>query len=187
METAVHIERLTSHYRAQRTSTDNRRMVAAESGRADSAQRLEDRVEISAEMTVEVANGIVHDSVTEQINKALQEAGIDLKVEESGGQNFSPEGTARRIVGFATGFLDDFRQNHAGGDLSTQVRGFMSLTRAAIKEGFQNARSFLDDITKLSETIEQSIDRTFELTDQYLDDFAQEQVAETESETMAEV
>lgn len=178
MEPAAHIERLTAHYRAQRTSTDTRRTASDVLGRVPPVQKSEDRVEISAEMTVEVANGIVLDSVTEQINKALQEAGIDLKVEESGGQDFSPESTARRVVDFATGFLDQFQKNHAGEEFGTQVRGLMSLTRTAIEEGFQSARSFLAGITKLSETVEQNIDRTFELTNQYLDDFAQDQLGE---------
>ena len=71
METAVHIERLTAYYRAERTSTDTRRTVSDVG--VPSVQKLEDRVEFSAEMMVEVANGIALDSVTEQINKAFGE------------------------------------------------------------------------------------------------------------------
>ena len=52
----------------------------------------------------------------------------------------------------------------------------MSLIRGAIEEGFQKAREFLEGITKLSETIDQNISRTFELTNQYLDEFHRTQV-----------
>ena len=111
--------------------------------------------------------------MVEQINKALQEAGIDLKVEDaaSSGQDTSPEATARRIVDFAGGFLDRFVQNHALESGKSQIQGFMSLVRGAIVEGFQQARDFLEGITKLSETIDSNISKTFELTNQYLDDF----------------
>ena len=150
-------------------------MQAGKSGQASG-----DRVEISlaANLTIEAANGILNDSVVEQINKALQEAGIDLKVEDVGDLNIdtSPEATARRIVDFSAGFLEAHQQNHADEADAVRVEGFMSLVRGAIKDGFQKARDFLEGITKLSEAVDQNIDRTFELTNQYLDDFHREQL-----------
>ena len=140
-----------------------------------------DSVEISltANMTVEAANGIVMDSLVEQINKAIQEAGIDLTVEEAktSGMDLSPESTARRIVEFAAGFLEGYESGRDHNPARVRISGFMSLIREAIQEGFHQARDFLEGITKLSETIDQNINRTFELANQYMDEFHQTQIA----------
>ena len=182
IHTDLHTEALLAQYRAQRTTTQQ---STSDNKATQTTQQTKDRVEISisANLTTETANGIMFDSVVEQINKALQEAGIDLKVEDgqTGKIDTSPEGTARRIADFATGFLDAFRQNHIGEDNTVQVQGLMSLTRNAIQEGFQHAREFLEGITKLSDTIEKDIDQTIELTNQYLDEFEQTQLTPPES------
>ena len=92
------------------------------------------------------------------------------------GVETSPEATARRIVGFATGFLDAFRGNHPWNPPEVQIERFVSLIRGAIEEGFLKAQEFLEGITKLSEIIDENINRTFELTNQYLDEFHRTQV-----------
>ena len=144
-----------------------------------------DSVEISltANMTVEAANGIVMDSLVEQINKAIQEAGIDLTVEKARaeGMDLSPESTARRIVEFATGFLEGYESGRDHSPARVRVSGFMTLIREAIQEGFHQARDFLEGITKLSETMDQNIDRTFELANQYLDEFHQTRIAQIDA------
>jgi RecB family exonuclease len=186
IHTDLHTEALLAQYRAQRTKT-RESQGAPDTPKTQATQQTKDRVEISisANLTVETANGIMFDSVVEQINKALQEAGIDLKVEDgqSGKVDTSPEGTARRIVDFATGFLDKYRQNHLGEDHGVQIQGFMSLTRNAIEEGFLQARDFLKGITKLSDAIEKDIDQTFELTNKYLDEFQNLQLSTPNNDT----
>ena len=205
IQTDIRTQELLAQFRAQRSLSrgEEKKTAAASSGtvsasrsvkqdlylqaqastsgmQAGQSQASEDRVEISltANMTAETVNGILNDSVVEQINKALQEAGIDLKVEDVGDLNIdtSPEATARRIVDFSAGFLEAHRQNHADEADAVRVEGFMSLVRGAITDGFQKARDFLEGITKLSETVDRNIDRTFELTNQYLNDFHREQL-----------
>jgi len=187
IHTDLHTESMLAQFHAQKTAY--RHTTQTESPKP-SKNVSEDRVEISlsTNMTVGTANGIMFDSVVEQINKALQEAGIDLTVEDAhnGKLDVSPDATAQRIVGFASGFLDAFRQNHVGEASQAQLHGFMSLTRAAIEDGFQQARLFLEGITKLSDAIEENIDQTFELTNQYLDDFYQAQLAEAPSTSAPE-
>ena len=135
-------------------------------------------ISLSANMTVEAANGIVMDSVVEQINKAIQEAGLDLTIEETlgSGKDTSPEATAGRIAEFAGGFLPAYEANRAPDPARIRIQGFMTLIRSAIQEGFHQARDFLEGVTKLSDTIDENISRTFELTGQYLDDFHQKQI-----------
>ena len=166
-----------------RSDLQLRARAAATSQQVDLAS--EDRVEISlaANLTVEAVNGILNDSVVEQINKAIQEAGIDLKVEEAeaSGTDTSPEATARRIADYSVGFMDRFTAGHQGMSAKATVQGFMSLIRDAIEVGFKQAREVLAGVTKLSDTIDQNISRTFELTRQYLDEFHQTQIEQIQS------
>lgn len=185
IHTDIHTEAILAQYRAQRTTTRESH-TASDKKNTQATHQTQDRVEISiaANLTPEAANGIMFDSVVEQINKALQEGGIDLKAEDgqTGKVDVSPEGTARRIVDFAGRFLNAFRQNHGSDSNETQLNGFMSLTRNAIQEGFQHAKDFLNGITKLSDTIQENIDQTFQLTNQYLDEFHQAQQSRSNPE-----
>ena len=177
--TSIQTEALVSRFRAHRKETEARVTQSDVGVDAHAAAPSRgDKVEISltANMTVETVNGILNDSVVEQINKAIQEAGIDLRVEAETGTDQSPEATARRIVDFATGFLETYQANHAAEASKAQVGGFMTLIRDAIQEGFTHARDFLESITKLSDTINANIDKTFELTSGFLDAFHQTQL-----------
>ncbi len=165
---------------SQAVRMDVRLQAQVSASTQSAAQASEDRVEISlaANMTVEAVNGILDDSVVEQINKAIQEAGINLRVEDGQEAQIdpSPEGTARGVVDFATGFLEAFLNSPTDETGEVRIAGFMSLIRGAIREGFHQARNFLEGITTLSETINENINRTFELANQYLDDFHQAQL-----------
>jgi hypothetical protein len=123
------------------------------------------------------ATGVLNDSVVEQINKTIQEAGIDLRIEMDGSFDVSPGATARRIADFATGYLDAYSESRAAESTEVRIEGFMSLIRTAIKEGFSQAKDFLSGIAKLSETLTETIDQTFELTSGYLSDFESAQLA----------
>ena len=166
-----------------RADVKPRAQEAASSRQADLATK--DRVEISlaANLTVEAVNGILNDSVVEHINKAIQEAGIDLKVEEAeaSGIDTSPEVTARRIADYSAGFLDRFAAGRGGMASEATIEGFMSLIRDAIEVGFKQAREVLAGVTKVSGTIDQNISRTLELTHQYLNEFHQTQVEQIQS------
>jgi len=181
--TDIRTEVLVAQLRAQRSTAD--KSVKRPQPSMQTAGSV-DRVEISltANMTVETVNGVLQDSIVEQINKAIQEAGIDLTVAEAyrKGVDVSPEAIAKEIVGFSTGFLDRYKQNHITESDGSKVRGFITLIRGAIRDGFQQARDFLEGITTLDESIEANIDRTFELTQEYLEGFEEEQVAALEDE-----
>jgi hypothetical protein len=174
VQTNLHTEALIARFRAERST----KRTGADGARAHANQSTSDSVEISATATTSTTvNGVVNDSVVEQINKAIQEAGIDLRIETDGSFAVSPEGAARRITDFATGYLDAYSESRASQPVEQQIDGFMSLIRGAIEEGFSNARDFLSGVTKLSETLSKAIDRTFELTQGYLSDFRSAQLA----------
>lgn len=165
---------------SQTTRTDVRLQARIGAAGLTGAAAGPDSVEISltAGMTTEAANGIAMDSVVEQIDKAIQEAGIDLTIEDAktSSMDLSPEATARRIADYSTGLLDSYTSAHGKDPARARISGFMSLIRGAIEEGFHRARDFMEGITKLSETIDKNIDKTFELTNQYLDEFHQVQI-----------
>ncbi len=177
--TSVETEALIARFRAHRRETEarvSRTDVSVDAHATATVQGDKVEISLSANMTVETVNGILNDSVIEQINKAIQEAGIDLRIEEELESDQSPEATAQRIVEFAAGFLDGFEAQHAGDTALARISGFMTLIRDAIREGFTDARDFLESITKLSDTINENIDLTFELTSSFLDEFHQAQL-----------
>jgi hypothetical protein len=178
ISTDIRTEALVAQFRAQRPAPGKDERQRSASGTLVTAPI--DRVEISltAHMTVEAVNGVTQDSVVEQINKVIQDAGIDLTVEEAyrNQVDVSPEAVAQEIVKYATGFLEEFRQNHLDESGESQTRGFMTLIRGAISDGFQQARNFLQGITTLDESIQENIDRTYELTQGYLTEFEQQQL-----------
>ena len=180
--TNIRTEILVGRHRTQKSASGT--IEGRRGASANPVSSPVDRVEISltANMTVEAVNGVMQDLVVEQINKAIQEAGIDLTVEEAqlNEVDVSPEVIAEDIASFATGFFEGFRQNHLGESGVTQIQGFMTLIRDAIRDGFQQARDFLEDITTLGESISENIDRIYELTQDHLDGFEKEQLSALE-------
>lgn len=181
VQTGLRAEALSARFRAERTTK-----TRADGARAQNVQTSSDSVEITAASTAASVNGVLNDSVVEQINRAIQEAGIDLRIETDGSFEVSPEGTARRISDFATGYLDAYSESRAAEPARVRIDGFMSLIRGAIREGFAEARDFLSSVTKLSDTVGQTIDRTFELTNGYLSEFRSAQLAAAEANADAQ-
>ena len=129
---------------------------------------------------------MLNDSVVEQINKAIQEAGIDLWVDTEGSFEVSPDGTARRIADYASGYLDAYSQSRLDQPIESRINGFMSLIRGAIEEGFTHARDFLSGITMLSDTLADTIDKTYQMTQGYLTEFRYAQLRSAEMEPSPE-
>lgn len=81
----------------------------------------------------------------------------------------SPEATARRIVGFATKFLDGFAEGRGGLDEGV-LDEYMAIIEGAIDEGFSQARAILEGIGggEVPDEIDRSVDRTYDLVKEYL-------------------
>jgi hypothetical protein len=173
-QTTIQTDALLARFRAERSTkrsgADGARAYTSPN-QVDHSTQSVDRVEISVNSTSATVNGVLNDSVVEQINRAIQESGIDLRIETDGSIDVSPEAAARRISDFATGFHDAYTQSRASEPAPVRLTGFMSLIRGAIEEGFSEARDFLSGIQKLSDTMRDTIGRTFELTQGYLSDF----------------
>ena len=120
---------------------------------------------------------VLDDSLAESFNAAFKEAGMETDVESllAGGQDFSPEATAQRIVSFALGFFGSFQSNHQQDGAGDQVDGFVDLIKGAVEKGFTEARDILEGIGEISSQVSGDIDATFGLVMSGIDDFADEQ------------
>ncbi len=116
---------------------------------------------------------LVYKAAIEQLNEILEmELGTgSIENAASSGMDFSPEAVSERIVGFATGFLSNFQENHPDQAPVEQLSDFMSLIRGAIDKGFEEARDILGGLSVLSGEIETNVDRTYDLIQNKLDAF----------------
>jgi len=85
--------------------------------------------------------------------------------------DWSPEAVSGKIVDFATSFFGAFQTEHPelGGEES--VKGFMSLIRDAIEEGFKQAKDILGAMSVLEGGVTDTVDQTYGLTMEKLDAF----------------
>jgi hypothetical protein len=103
--------------------------------------------------------------------------------EAPGGVDNSPEATAQRILGFATGFYESFKSQHADMGQTEVTDHFLDVIKGGIEQGFKEAREILDGLGVLQGSIASNIDKTYELIQKGLADFrARILPPETESE-----
>lgn len=150
------------------------------------AQRMELNAQIvstSAEFqssAVGQPQALLFHSAVEKLNELLLPELGENAVQQAAdsGIDFSPEATAERIVGFATGFLPLFLDTHANEDPQAALDEFMQIIRDAIEQGFAEAREILDGLSVLEGDIAANIDTTFELVLEGLERFEIEMAPE---------
>jgi hypothetical protein len=82
----------------------------------------------------------------------------------------SPENTAKRILGFTTGFFSAYQSNHKDASAEDNVNGFTTLIGDAIKKGFKDAENILGSYDELGQ-IGDNIKKTYDLVMKGLEDF----------------
>lgn len=121
-------------------------------------QVLYEQAIISLNIELQVEHG------DEAIQKAYEQ-GID----------FSPEATAKRIVGFATSFLDSFRANHQDLSEDESLTEYMTLISGAIDKGFNEAIDILSALSVYDGMIKQNAEQTYQLVQEGLTNFKQQE------------
>ncbi len=104
-------------------------------------------------------------------NIALKE---DEKVKEQTGlavADYTPEKVADRIVDFATGFFDAYRDANPDMDDETALDRFLELIGKGVDKGFEEARNILDGLTVLEGEVSSNIDQTYSLVQSGFTDF----------------
>jgi len=98
----------------------------------------------------------------------------------------SPEATASRIVGLATGFYQAYQQQNPNIAPEESLDKFMSVISGGIDKGFKDARDILESLSVLNGKIATDIDSTYELVQEglkkFVDNFFTEEVDENNKE-----
>lgn len=100
--------------------------------------------------------------------KTEAEAILQAHAQAFGGDPFSPEATADRIVNFAVSFFPMFAADNPDMSHEEQVEAYREMVEGAIDEGFKDAMKILGS---LPNDISANIEKTRSLVDEKLDAF----------------
>ena len=142
-------------------------------------KKLQNAAILEANASVSLQSGnnalsLVYKAALEKINDVLQEAtgeenAIQVAVDE--GIDVSPEATAQRILSFATGYFDQFKENHKDLEDDAARSQFVDLIKGGIEQGFTEARDILDGLKVLEGDVADNVDKTYQLIMNGLDQF----------------
>ena len=139
-----------------------------------------DRLELSNQIDPGFAATVLQDALAKRLESALQDAGIEVPVEQfvSRGADMSPQATSQRIVEFATGFFDQHAAANAELAVEDRIAAFSTVVTEAVEAGFSDAGDILATLGDLEPEIQANIAETFERVSQGLEDFARQQQQE---------
>jgi len=146
-------------------------------GAAASARRTQNVQILQASMEVSIKAGdqsqaLLFRSAIDAINQQLAPTLGENAIQNAAtSQDNSPDATAERILGFATGFFEAYAAQRKGDDPEQVARDFVSLIRGGFETGFNEARDILTGLGVFSGEVESGVMRTFELVHKGLDDF----------------
>lgn len=125
-------------------------------------------LEANASVSLKSGNNalsLVYKAALEEINNLIKETTGEENAVQSAtdaGMDFSPEATAQRILSFATGFFDKFKENHSELEDEEARSQFVDLIQGGIDRGFEEAREILDGLQVLNGDIADNIDKTYQ-------------------------
>lgn len=120
---------------------------------------------------------VLFKTAIDNLNEVLKPEFGENAIQNAMSQDNSPEGTAGRIVSLSTGFLEAFKQNHAGEDEADVLRVFMDTIRGGFEKGFKEASDMLSGLNVLEGDVAAGIAKTYELVLQGYADFEAAQTA----------
>ncbi|MFT3760739.1 DUF5610 domain-containing protein [Thauera sp.] len=145
---------------------------------AETVRHEQNAAIITASLQVSIKAGndsltLLYRSAIGSLNEMFASSGRNVNtIGEAAGQDNSPEATAERILGFATGFFDAYAAQHPGKDPEELARNFTDMVRGGFEKGFKEARDILDGLGVLGGSdIENGIMKTYELVSKGFDDF----------------
>jgi hypothetical protein len=126
----------------------------------------------SAKEAAENAPAIVSERAIMRIRAVVEEARTQLGIPEGAELDTSVEGTATRIVDFATGLYDTWRENNAELGEEEARQRFADLIGGAVAQGVSEARDILSSLQALSPDIDQKVTDIADLVQQRIAQFA---------------
>lgn len=132
-------------------------------------------MEASATISIGAQNdpqALLYKSAITGINEALRAELGENAVQNAAKKDNSPEATADRIVGLATGFFEAFKKQQPGMEDDEKLQKFMETVKSGVEQGFKEARDILKGLNVLGGDIATNIDKTYELVMKGFSDFA---------------
>ena len=120
------------------------------------------------------------DKLNEVLAPELGEDAIQKAAERP--EEFTPEATADRIVKFATGFYASYSEQHPEMTEEERIESFMDLIGGAVDQGFDEARDILENLKVLDGTVEEGVDKTYDLVKSGLNAFREAILGQREEE-----
>lgn len=162
-----------SHYAsiAQTTAPQvpTRKDVAADAVKDTGAKtERRDRLHLSPEATQKYGQAQLQEHILGKLKEQLAAAGVDF--DAAAGLDWSPDATAQRIFGFATGLMGIFRDQNPELSETELIDKFESTVRGAVDDGYSQAIGILqglsvgDDVLTTAQT---TIDKVHSLFDDF--------------------
>ena len=98
----------------------------------------------------------------------------------------SPEKVSKKILEFALGFFDAYKQQHPEMSESESRTSFYDLIKGGIEQGFDEAKSVMESLNKFEGEVKNKVDQTYELVQQGLTDFLNAKPDQNLSQQIAE-
>jgi len=112
-------------------------------------------------------------SAVDHINSLLAADGYGDKAVQNAAMNqdYSPEGTADRIVQLSTAFLQGYLKQNPNEDPEVAVTKFVDTIRAGFEKGYNEAKGILEGLKAFDGDVKSGVEKTFELVQKGYDDF----------------
>jgi hypothetical protein len=132
----------------------------------EATAKTRDLVKLSPEATLKYGQARLEEHVRTKLKEQFAAAGIDL--DAAAGQDWSPDATAQRIFGFASGLLGAYRAQNPKLSESEVLTKFEGLMRGAVDTGYGQALEVLNGMGASDEilsTAQTTIDKVHSLFD----------------------
>lgn len=127
-----------------------------------------DRIHLSPEATQKYGQAKLQEHILGKLKEQLAAAGVDF--DAAAGLDWSPDATAQRIFGFATGLMGIFRDQNPELSESEVIDKFESTVRGAVDEGYSQAIGILQGLNvgdEVLDTAQTTIDKVHTLFDDF--------------------
>jgi hypothetical protein len=145
--------------------------------------KTRDLVKLSPEATLKYGQARLEEHVRTKLKEQFAAAGIDL--DAAAGQDWSPDATAQRIFGFASGLLGAYRAQNPKLSESEVLTKFEGLMRGAVDTGYGQALEVLNGMGASDEilsTAQTTIDKVHSLFDGFFADLRSQLEAPAKAE-----
>ena len=126
----------------------------------------------SAKEAAENAPVIVTERAIMRIRAVVEQAKVELGLPEGAELDTSVEGTATRIVDYATGLYDTWRGNNAELGEEEARQRFANLIGGAVSQGVSEARDILTSLQALNPDVDQKVTDIESLVQERIAQFA---------------